>query len=332
MLEQVWNCQVSRKAKGPFQTSIENLTVGEKFYLQCHTANEKTHAESNQQSVLTENKNLQQPMAIFLKQHPWPQYVLKPLKNLSVSDEHILLETTSYISGRYNAHQGLFLQKGDHIITLEGISWHTKSSFSENSQQQMEMAQIQPHSIYGLIKIPSSYLEIAFWIGSLLAVLITGILVVRKIKRQKDEFNDIENLKTLRSPLYEFYHQAKKIEKKYMDIPTKLNNDEESKPPQKDFQSNLHFFYRDLNRIFQKFLAVQLEFPAHIWSSRKSLKYLKKQYFDPELLKYIKSILYELNQMASVRGPILEEDCHQNLSFCKDIANQIVNLQKRKDF
>ena len=324
MLEQVWNCQVSRKAKGPFQTSIENLNVGEKFYLQCsYTTNEK---KSNQQNILPENKNSQQPTTIFLKQHPWPQYVLKPLKTLSMSDKHILLETTSYIPGRHNANQGLFLQKGNHIITLEGISWHTKSSFSKTAQQIT-----QPHPIHGLIKIPSPYLEIALWIGVLSGFLITAILIIRKIKKRKDEFNDIENLKTLRSPLYEFYYETKKIEKKYLSLSRKLNHDKEHKSSQEDFQPNLQFFYKDLNRIFRKFLAVQLKFPAHIWSSRKSLKYLKKQYFDPELLKQIKSILYELNQMMSTKGPLLEKDCYQNLSFCKDITNQIVNLQKRKD-
>ena len=333
MTEQVWNCQISRKAKGSFQASINDLTVGEKFYLQCqNTTNTKDHTKPNQKNdfSLLENKDLQQNITIFFKTHSWPQYVLKPVRTLSVSDNHILLEVTSYIPGRYNANQGLFLQKAESIITIEGFSWNTNSSLSKDSQQQM--AQAQPHPIHGLIKIPSPYLEIVFWIAAFLALLITVIFIFRKIKKQKEEFNDIENLKTLRSPLYEFYHAAKKIERKHVSLSNTLDDEGKDKPSQKDSQEALRFFYRGLNHIFRKFLAVQLEFPAHIWSSQKSLRYLKKQYSDTEIFKHIKSTLYELNQMASSKNPISEEDCHKNLSFCKEVANQIVQLQKKKEF
>ena len=332
-MEQVWNCQVSRKTEDPFQASIDDLTVGEIFYLKCNnTVNEETYTQPDQKGSLhsLETKQPQPNMAIFLKQHPWPQYVLKSLKTLSVSDKHVLLEVTSYIPGNYNATEGLFLQKGNHIIPIKGISWNAISSFSKNSQQQM--TQLQPHPIYGFVKIPSPYLEIVFWVVSFLAILTTIFFIVRKIKKRKNEFNDIENLKTLRSPLYELYHEVKKIERKYLNLSTDLNHEDPIKLSQEDSQTNLSAFYRELNKIFRKFLAVQLVFPAHLWSTQKSLKYLKKRYFDPELLKYIKSILNELNQMASIKGAISQEDCHKNLSFCKDIANQIANLQKRKDF
>ncbi len=330
MAEQVWNCQVSRKAKEAFQDFINDLTVGEKFYLQCqNAASIKDHTKSNHKNNLS-SKDIQQNMIIFFKPHTWPQYVLKPLKTLSVSDNHILLEVTSYTPGKYNTHQGLFLQKAEDIIALEGFSWHIKSSLPQDSQQQI--AQIQPHPIQGFIKIPSPYLEIAFWMTGFLAFLITVIFIFRKIKKRKDEFSDIKNLKTLRSPLYEFYHNVKRIERKYLSLSNRLDDEEKDKPSQKDSQEALRFFYRDLNHTFRKFLAVQLEFPAHIWSSQKSLRYLKKQYSDAEIFKRIKSTLYELNQMASSKGLISEEDCHQNLSFCKDVANQIVHLQKKKDF
>ena len=333
MAEQVWSCQVSHKAEESFQVSINDLTVGEKFYLQCqNTASTTDHTKSNQKSNLfsLENKNVQQNTSIFLKSHPWPQYVLKPIRTLSVSDDHLLLEVTSYIPGKYDTNQGLFLQKGENIIKIEGFLWQTNSSLSKNSQ--LQMAQVQPHSIYSFMKIPSPYLEIAFWITTFLVLLITVIFIFRKIKKQKDEFNDIENLKTLRSPLYEFYHAAKKIERKYLSLPNKLNDEEKNRPSQKESQEDLHFFYRDLNHIFRKFLAVQLEFPAHIWPFQKSLKYLKKQYPNTEIFKHVKSTLYELKQMASSKNIISEEDCYQNLSFCKEVASQIAHLQKKKDF
>ena len=326
MIESVWNCQLSRNAKGPFQTSINDLAVGEKFYLQCQTA---TSDQENKLSLL-EKKEVQQNITLFLNSHPWPQYVLKPLRELSTSDNHILLEVTSYIPGNYNTQQGLFLQKAENIIKLDGFSWHTKSSFPKNSQQQM--SQIQPHPIYGPIKISSPYLEIIFWAIAFLVILTTAFFIIRKIKQQKDEFKDIENLKTLRSPLYEFYHEAKRIERKYLSLANKLNDEKKDITSQMNSQEMLRFFYRDLNHIFRKFLAVQLQFPAHIWSSQKSLRYLKKQYFNTEVFKHIKSTLYELNQMASSKGLISEEDCYQNLSFCKDVANQIVHLQKKREF
>ena len=326
MEEQVWNCQVSRKTEGPFQASIDGLTVGEIFYLNCNDT-EKTSPRSGQKNNSSENEQSQTTITIFLKQHPWAQYALKSLKTLSLSDDHVLLEVTSYIPGNYNANQGLLLQKGDHLIALEGISWNTKSSL------QQQTSQLQPNSIYGPIKIPSPYLEIVFWVLGFLVALTAVFFIVRKIKKQNDDFDDIENLKTLRSPLYEFYHEAKRIERRYLGLSTGLNQKEQVKSSEKESQMTLSdfYFYKELNRIFRKFLAVQLEFPAHTWSIQKSLKYLKKRYFDPELLKHIKNILYELNQMTSAKGPISQGECHQNLSFCKDIASQIANLQKRKD-
>ena len=328
MTKQIWNCQISHKTEGPFQTSIDNLTIGEKFYLQCQTniGDSTSHQKNSLPSPKT--KGLQQNITLFLNQHPWPQYVLKPLRTLSISDNHILLEVASYVPGRYNTDQGLFLQKAEDVITLEGFSWHTKSSFPQDSQQQI--AQIQPHPIYGPVKILSPYLEIVFWVVAFLAILTAAFFIVRKIKKQKDEFSDIENLKALRSPLYEFYHEAKKIERKYLSLSNKLKDGEKDRDSQKGDQEALLFFHRDLNRIFRKFLAVQLQFPAHVWSSQKSLRYLKKQYFEAELFKHIKNTLYELNQMASSKGFISEEDCHKNLSFCKEMANRIVHSQKKR--
>ena len=324
-MEQVWSCQISRKTEGPFQASIGDLTVGETFYLRCKE-NEQVSTSLDQKKSSSPLENEQpQTVTLFLQQHPWSQYVLKPLKTLSLSDEHILLEVTSYIPGNYNANQELLLQKGDYIIALEGFSWNTKSSL------QQQTAQLQPNPIYGPIRIPSPYLEIVFWVLGFLTALTIVFFIVRKIKKHKDEFDDIENLKTLRSPLYEFYHEARKIEKRYLTLSTDLNQEEKMKSFQKEPPIISSDFYKDLSRIFRKFLAVQLEFPAHIWSVQRSLKHLKKRYFDPELLKHIKSLFYELSQMASTKGTISQKECHQNLSFCKDIASQIAHLQKRKD-
>ena len=36
MSENIWDCQISRKSTSDFQASLSQLTVGEKFYLQCH--------------------------------------------------------------------------------------------------------------------------------------------------------------------------------------------------------------------------------------------------------------------------------------------------------
>ena len=328
MSEQIWNCQISRDPQGNFQTSLHGLTVGEKFYLQCQR-NTKSDQQSNNMDSL-KDEHLEESIIIFLKGHQWPNYALKPLKVIS-ADQNVLIEVVSYIPGNYSADQGLFLQAKDQVVELKGISWHVLSSLSDpKNKNQQQPVQIQPHPPHGFVKIPLPYLQMVVWGGILLTSLIFTILVIKKIKKRKNEFDDIENLKTLRSPIYEFYHKARQMEKRHLSLPTTLSDKEKMSSTVKDHTiSHLRLFCRDLNQNFRKFLAVELNFPAHLWSSQRSFKYLKKKYFDPELLNRIQNMLYELDQVQLTKDNFSEEACRQNLSLCKDLANQIVAINKK---
>lgn len=323
----VWDCQISRNPQKDFQASLQGLTVGEKFYLQCQGITELGGQNSNAGSFKIEY--LRGPVTVFLKGHQWPNYVLKPLKVIS-ADQDVLIEVVSYIPGNYSADQGLFLQAANQIVELRGISWTVLSSLSNQKNAKQQQA-IQPHPPYGFVKIPLPYLQMAFWGGVFLAALIFTILVIKRIRRRKNEFNDIEKFKTLRNPIYEFYHKARQMEKKHLGLPTTLNDEEKADPNVKDPHavSHLRLFCRDLSQDFRRFLAVELNFPAHLWSSQKSFKYLKKRYFDPELLNRIRNMLYELDQIQLAKEHLSEEGCRQNLSLCKDLANQIVAINKK---
>ena len=334
------NCQVSHTPQGPFGPSLEGLTVGEKFYLQCSNANSMENIISNNLTI--------EDISIILKDHPWSQYILKPLKIISSSDSDqvFLIEVTSYIPGNYN--QGLFLQKDQTLIELKGISWQVKSSLPQKASHDTSQIQINP--LYGFVKMPLPYWEIALWIGSLLLLLGSFIWIARKMHKRKKEFNDIANLKTLRSPIYEFHHKAKQLEKKYLNMPTTLNsgiknsllNDIQSSSEQEQEQKqeqesqqvdqdNRHTFCVKLNNIFRRFLAVEMHFPAHIWSLQKSSKYLKKAKLHSELLNRIKNMLYELDRSSqSTKDIPSQEECYQNLSLSKSLANEIAS-QKKKD-
>ena len=74
----------------------------------------------------------------------------------------------------------------------------------------------------------------------------------------------------------------------------------------------LQLFSKELDQVFRRFLAVELNFPAHIWSSQKSYTYLKKTHFSSQLLDRIQTMLYELDQMqmtnkSSFRRRMLSE-------------------------
>ena len=324
------DCQVSHTPQGPFGPSIEGLTVGEKFYLQCSNANSMENIISNNLTI--------EDISIILKDHPWSQYILKPLKIISSSNQVFLIEVTSYIPGNYN--QGLFLQKDQTLIELKGISWQVKSSLPQKASHDTSQIQINP--LYGFVKMPLPYWEIALWIGSLLLLLGSFIWIARRMHKRKKEFNDIANLKTLRSPIYEFHHKAKQLEKKYLNIPTTLNSEikeindtqsssEQEQGSQQADQDNRYAFCIKLNDIFRRFLAVEMHFPAHIWSLQKSSKYLKKAKLHSELLNRIKNMLYELDRSSQSTKEIPSQaECYQNLSLSKSLANEIAS-QKKKD-
>lgn len=330
MPENIWNCQMSRKSTDDFQTSLSQLTVGEKFYLQCRfIPNNILRAEDVFQEFpsIDSKHPLDEQLAFFLGDQQWAGYALKPLKVISASNDILLLEVTSYLPGHHNANQGLFFKIKNHAFSIENLSWQVDSSFT--SQQGATTQTMQPHPSYGFVKIPLPYMDIVFWGGIFLSGLICLFFIMKKIQKRKKEFNDIKNLKSLRDPIYDFYYKAKTLEKKYLISSINKKTQDPRKKPSLQTQQ-LQLFSKGLNQIFRRFLAVQLNFPAHIWSSKKSYAYLKKTHFSSQLLDRMRRMLYELDQMQITTNPLSEEECYRNLLLCKNLVNQIVDFKKRK--
>lgn len=324
MSQDILNCQISGNPQEDFQASLSNLTVGEKFYLQCQ---KPSHISLNIKNILERvpptnvDNPLDEHLELFLMREGWSRYALKPLHVISFTEEHFVLEVTSYLSGQHESQQGLVLKAADKYFQIKGISWQLDSSLTTSEQTTPQ--QIEPHPNYGFSKIPLPYVELVFWISLILASFVCLFLFWKKRQKQKKEFDDIENLKTSRDPIYEFHYRARRLEKKYLGLP-------DSAKSKKTFVSHTQLcaFTKQLNQTFKTFLAMQLEFPAHLWPSRKSFLYLKKRHFPPDLRDRIFAMLSELDEAE--KDQISQAQCHQNLSLCKNLADQVIQDEKRR--
>ena len=164
--------------------------------------------------------------------------------------------------------------------------------------------------------------------GSLILLVLAGtFFVIRRMQKRKEEFKDIENLKSSRSPVYDFYYRVKILEREYLSSPLIFSREViKSKDKETHSAERFQIFSQELNQNFRKFLALELNFPAHIWSSQKTMNYLKKQRIPSELLERLQRMLFELDHTLSKKdelSDVLEEECRQNLLLCKELVDQI---------
>ena len=132
--ENILHCQVSRQIQDGFQASLSKLTVGEKFYLQCR----KKEGVFDPKHFLGDSSDdedvpIEETMGIVLEDRS--PFALKPLKVISVSNQQILLEVTSYIPGQHSANKGLLLQTRKSLYPLDGISWQVDSVLQQEEGQ-----------------------------------------------------------------------------------------------------------------------------------------------------------------------------------------------------
>lgn len=258
-----------------------DLTVGEKVTLACEGSTEGVVQES---LVIKDAQLTDQVPAMTL---------LAIQKFEPTSSEFIV---TSYRTGEHTADQIAFYD-GKTKITVKGFDWKLKSVLKQDPAN--------PPQAFGSFPMMELSYPIWFWI-LLIAILAAAFglpyLQFKRIESRKKAFDDLKNLETALNPLDAFFKSMRRIEKA-------LEVDHISP----------RGFIDQVDKDWRIFLSRSMQFPAHLWATRETLKEIKKRY--PRLYRdHGDDIKKYFSEFAKSKDDVQKKDCIYLMTRTQSLA------------
>jgi hypothetical protein len=280
----IWTCE-STPPKGV--DNLEALTVGQVFKVKC-----------SGESVDWVDKEI----TIEVGDSTSKTMILRPIKNLSQSSTEVEWLVTSYVVGEHAPMDEAFAISSNAKVALQGLNFKVKSVITDEERQSGEA---KPYPACGPIDPSWPWVTIGSYFFGFLLLILVLFLLARLQKKKRQQFADLENLKTLRAPSDELFYKLRKLEKFFS-------------------ESNWAESTQEVKLELNKYLARKASFPAHLWKDRQNSKYLssKLKKSDQNLvesyLKIQQEILRSQNSQVQKRESLV-----QIVSMIKDFATKL---------
>jgi hypothetical protein len=285
----VWSCEFKEAPSAP---SLNALTVGAKFMLNCH--GDLAVPWSKDQAVT--------PVFPAKEQ----AYSLTVLESQRLEPNDVQFVVTGYKAGKHEPEYVRFVQ-GDKGFEFVKPKWEIQSVLKQGEQP-------QPYAPFG----PWN-LNMPLWIIVCAAVILAlfAYLLVRFLRRRTQRRRMLEELKlhrTALSPLHQFYRDSRQIRRKIHNA----KNVEDLKK-----------ISEELDREFRLYVLRQFEIPTLDWSDGEILRDLKKRHrrVYRQASEPLKRILRELFRVRA-RDQLLLPDVEQLHRMSLDAVERLESAQE----
>lgn len=236
----LWTCALEPSPGGP---SLESMTVGDQVLLKCGGVSIEPIEGM--------------PIIEFVEEAL--KYTLHPLAVLKSESNNLELVVTGYKPGQFEVPH-FFLKGANQMVRVENLKWSVQSVIEQQSREQPK----EPYGPFGPWEIGWPY-----WLfGGAGGLLVLVSLMVYLIwKKRRDRRRLIERLELKSTALSPFNQFNKELRQAYRAFQRKSQEQERQK-----------VFISSVNQQLRLYLSREFIIPAMDWSTRATLKDLKRRH------------------------------------------------------
>ena len=284
----LWRCSIDQLQNDPGGASLDALTVGAKFRLDCN-------------GDLPVAWDVQQPVTVQLPDPNQQKYDLKILQTLSLEPQMAKFVVTSYRAGEFSPeYVRIFTGKAGFETT--GLRWQVQSVLPKDRKPEAYPA-FGPY----LINMP-------FWVWFVIFVAVLFVVgaiyrLVRRYQQRKKVQQILKDHASALPPHTQFHREMRQIKKAI------------------DSQQSTIGIALKLDSEVRLYLLRTFQMPALDWSDREILKELKRKrrsLYDSERARVAKA-LRELTQLKK-SDSVKTQDLEQMFVLSRDTVDRLERL------